>query len=166
MLLTNQDLQCYYSYYFPHFCPLQGDTCIDPLQFPMTANMRSILGQVFTYMVVTGVLFSFITCYHSTLLCWRPLNECDSLYVSAPIDMSATMEGPSVTAMAALSWLQTQALEQTLQHGLRHRCLNIEEHLNRMVEVEEENDVDDPGPRPSKRLRANAEPEGQGAGKA
>lgn len=87
-------------------------------------SMRRIMRQLFTYMVVTGVEFGWLRCYFFTWLAWRPLEGSQShLYLSRPFghrDVHQPWVRSGVTAMAALSWLQDQAMSRTYGLGLRH----------------------------------------------
>lgn len=89
----------------------------------LAESARHIINQLFTYMVVTGVQFGWLSCYCATWLAWRPLDQPDHLFLSKPFlhSVDATSApGGAVTKLAALSWLQDVAMSAWLR-GHRHQ---------------------------------------------
>lgn len=87
----------------------------------LQASVRHMLDQLFTYFVVTGVLFGWLTCFYATWLVYRPLDKPGCLMLSRPFLHSD--ERP--TAMAALSWQQAQAVK-LWQDGSRHQPFRLQ----------------------------------------
>lgn len=97
-----------------------------------------IVSQVYTYMILTRVEFSFLSCWHYTWLIRRPFKgDCSTLEFSTPFLASLECEGQNVSTMAALSWIQSVAFERTHLDGLRHLCWP--------TSTQQKLQIDDPG---------------------
>ena len=122
------------------------------------ASIVEIMSQVFSYMVLTGVEFAFLTCWFYTWLLRRPMNKCNILQVSRPfLDSDMCMNG-SVSTTAALAWLECYAIQRTHQQGHRHVCIPpnrvlrsiSEEEKDKKMEGEDTSENDDSDYDPNK----------------
>ena len=83
-------------------------------------SVRRMLNQLYTYMVLTGVEFGFLSCFYFTWIAWRPLSSPDCLHLSGPFRHDTSAASGGVTTMAALSWIQDLAMERTIGQAIRH----------------------------------------------
>jgi hypothetical protein len=79
-----------------------------------------MLNQLYTYMVLTGVEFGFLSCFYFTWIAWRPLSSPDCLHLSGPFKHDTSAASGGVTTMAALSWIQDLAMQRTIGQAIRH----------------------------------------------
>ena len=86
----------------------------------MRQSVHRILDQLFTYMVLTGVEFGWLSSFYYTWLAWRPLDNPDCLRLSRPFLHCTSGVDRGVPAMAALSWLQDEGMTRTHYKGFRH----------------------------------------------
>ena len=83
----------------------------------LSRSVRAMLDQLWTYMVVTGVEFSWLSCYYYTWIAWRSHDDPTQLRLSQPFRHDTDGDSGGITVMAALAWLQDQTLSRL---GLRH----------------------------------------------
>jgi hypothetical protein len=80
---------------------------LDQERWREDTSVQHILKQLFTYMVVTGVEFAWLSCYKATWLAWRhPVSDGD-LYVS-PVAMRAS----SLSGCALWAYCGAQQVHQ------------------------------------------------------
>ena len=77
-----------------------------------------IINQLHSYMIVMQLEFGMLSCYNFTVLAWRPLDRPSTLLLSRAY--AASSRAPEVTAMAAMAWLQSRAVQQILVNRQRH----------------------------------------------
>ena len=75
----------------------------------LSTSVRIMLDQLWTYMVLTGVEFGWISCYYFTWLAWRPSDHPERMCLSRPYHHDVDGDD-GVTVMGALSWLQEQVV--------------------------------------------------------
>ena len=75
----------------------------------LSQSVRAMLDQLWTYMVVTGVEFSWLSCYYFTWIAWRSPDDPTQLRLSQPFRHD-TDGSSGITVLAALAWLQDQTL--------------------------------------------------------
>ncbi|KAG2487587.1 hypothetical protein HYH03_013866 [Edaphochlamys debaryana] len=82
--------------------------------------------QVFTHMQLWGLCYGFISCYHVTWLLYCPGQQRTCLYVSAPFLASACSPDEhgeaQPTALAALAWVLSRAIDQWLEGTQPEPC--------------------------------------------
>lgn len=109
-------------------------------------SVRLIISQLFTYMALTRVEFAFLSCWHFTWLVRRPFGSgCNTLQISVPFLASLKCEGDNISTMAALSWIQSIAFEQTHLNGNRHTCVPDSEQWQELQDEEEEEEEEKEG---------------------
>ena len=87
----------------------------------LSTSVRIMLDQLWTYMVLTGVEFGWISCYYFTWLAWRPSDHPERMCLSRPYHHDVDGDD-GVTVMGALSWLQEQIVARL---DRRHCIPNI-----------------------------------------
>ena len=112
----------------------------------LSRSVRAMLDQLWTYMVVTGVEFSWLSCYYFTWIAWRSHDDPTQLRLSQPFRHDTDGDSGGVTVMAALAWLQDQTLSRL---GLRHHSMEtiMETSLVKRVDGSDSVDEDPPDPR-------------------
>ena len=101
----------------------------------LSQSVRAMLDQLWTYMVVTGVEFSWFSCYYFTWIAWRSPDKPTQLRLSKPFRHDT--DGKSgITVMAALAWLQDQTLSRLDQ---RHHSMETT-----IISLVKRDDVSDP----------------------
>ena len=85
----------------------------------LSQSVRAMLDQLWTYMVVTGVEFSWFSCYYYTWIAWRSPDDPTQLRLSQPFRHD-TDGNSGITVLAALAWLQDQTLSRLDQ---RHHSM-------------------------------------------
>ena len=75
----------------------------------LSTSVRIMLDQLWTYMVLTGVEFGWLSCYYFTWLAWRPSDHPERMCLSRPYHHDVDGDD-GVTVMGALSWLQEQVV--------------------------------------------------------
>ena len=77
----------------------------------LSRSVHAMLDQPWTHMVVTGVEFSWLSCYYYTWIAWRSHDDPTRLRLSQPFRHDTDGNG-GITVLAALAWLQDQALSR------------------------------------------------------
>ena len=103
----------------------------------LSRSVRAMLDQLWTYMVVTGVEFSWFSCYYFTWIAWRSHDDPTQLRLSQPFRHD-TDGNSGITVLAALAWLQDQALSRL---DLRHH--SMETTVASLVKRDDSSDSDD-----------------------
>lgn len=107
------------------------------------ASIDEVMFQVYSYMVLTGVEFGFLSCWFFTWLLRRPMDKCNILQVSRPFSADDQCMNGAISATAALAWLEHHAIQRTHTEGYRHACIPLARTLHHVSEDEQEEKVEE-----------------------